>query len=121
MNCNHKFGELGELAVKLFYEKNNWKILEKNYFASKKYGEVDLIAKRQSAIAFIEVKSRKANLAKPIEMVPKSKQKKIIQTAELYLHSKGMLQSDFIIRFDIAIVDEKNDILIYENAFQKDN
>jgi putative endonuclease len=50
-----KTGELGEnLAVK-FLVKHNFVILERNY--TKKWGEIDIIAQKDTKIHFVEVKS----------------------------------------------------------------
>jgi putative endonuclease len=119
MNLKSKIGRQGELSAELFYKNNKWEILEKNYSANIKYGEIDIIAKQCNTIVFIEVKTRKNKFANPIEMVTKSKQKKIIQTAELYILNKNILQEDFIIRFDIALVNKEDKVFVYENAFQK--
>ena len=50
-----KIGKLGEELAKRFLVKHGYSILEENY--TKKYGEIDLIAKKNSVIHFIEVKS----------------------------------------------------------------
>ena len=50
-----KIGEIGEnLAVK-FLMKHNYTVIERNY--TKKWGEIDIIAKKDNKIHFIEVKS----------------------------------------------------------------
>lgn len=50
-----KIGKLGEELAKRFLMKHGYSILEENY--TKKYGEIDLIAKKDGVIHFIEVKS----------------------------------------------------------------
>lgn len=50
-----KIGKLGEELAKRFLMKHGYSILEENY--TKKYGEIDLIAKKDDIIHFIEVKS----------------------------------------------------------------
>lgn len=50
-----KIGKLGEDLANMFLVKHGYVILEENY--TKKYGEIDLIAKKDGIIHFIEVKS----------------------------------------------------------------
>ncbi len=50
-----KIGKIGEELAKRFLMKHGYSILEENY--TKKYGEIDLIAKKDGVIHFIEVKS----------------------------------------------------------------
>ncbi len=50
-----KIGKLGEDLAKRFLMKHGYSILEENY--TKKYGEIDLIAKKSGKVHFIEVKS----------------------------------------------------------------
>ena len=48
-------GKIGEdIAVK-FLEKNNYKILERNY--RKPWGEIDIVGEKDGIVRFIEVKS----------------------------------------------------------------
>ncbi len=50
-----KIGKLGEELAKKFLMKHGYSILEENY--TKKYGEIDLIVKKDQITHFIEVKS----------------------------------------------------------------
>lgn len=56
-------GKLGEDLAKKFLIKHKYLILEENY--TKKYGEVDLIVKKEDKIHFIEVKSIVSHETKP--------------------------------------------------------
>ncbi len=78
-------GRLGERLAKNFLEKNGFEILEKNYFVGK-LGEIDLIAKKNNLLHFIEVKTRtNKNFGWPEESVGKTKLEKIILCAHEYL------------------------------------
>ena len=56
-NLYKKFlGDKGELIALNYIKKNGYKILEKNY--KTKFGEADIIAKKDDLICFIEVKTR---------------------------------------------------------------
>lgn len=50
-----KLGEIGENLASEHLAKNGYKIVERNY--SKKWGEIDIIAKKANKLHFIEVKS----------------------------------------------------------------
>jgi len=55
-SISQKIGELGEDVACKFLEKHGYSILERNY--TKKWGEIDIIAKKKDTIYFIEVKSK---------------------------------------------------------------
>ncbi len=52
---SQKIGQLGEDLAVRFLLKHKFSILERNY--TKKWGEIDIIAKKEDIIYFIEVKS----------------------------------------------------------------
>lgn len=88
-----KKGDKGE-GVALFYlKKNGYKILERNY--KNKIGEIDLIAKKDNAVVFIEVKAQEMEEQRsegdlyPERNVDWRKQRKLIKTAECYLLEKN--------------------------------
>ena len=112
------FGNKGENFVIDFLKEKKWQILEKNYIYKNNLGEIDIIAQKNNIISFIEVKSRKYYFISPNELVPLSKQKKIIKTAECYIFQKNISLSDNLIRFDIAYFDDQK-VFYFENAFQK--
>ncbi|MDU2066065.1 MAG: YraN family protein [Sporomusaceae bacterium] len=99
---NHiALGKEGEAAACSFLLRQGYQILARNY--RRKCGEIDIIAQKQNSIVFVEVKSRHSEkFGKPCEAVNWRKQKKIMQTACLYLQSKGLL--DVSLRFDIIEV-----------------
>ncbi|MDR1195656.1 MAG: YraN family protein [Endomicrobium sp.] len=95
-----------------FLKKRGYKIIETNYTTI--FGEIDIIAKDKGDIVFVEVKYRK-NLSGgfPSEAVTKSKQKKIIKSAVLYIKRNSIKDN---IRFDIvSITDDKFELI--ESAF----
>ncbi len=53
---SQKIGELGEDIACKFLMKHNFSILERNY--TKKWGEIDIIAKKDGKLYFVEVKSK---------------------------------------------------------------
>lgn len=116
---NIELGALGEkLAVK-HLKKKKYKILEKNY--KTKAGEIDIIAKENNSLVFVEVKSRAFDpIVSGSYAVDQKKRLHIFKTASIYIkQSKSPLQP----RFDIIEVEiDRNDPKTfschhYENAF----
>lgn len=90
-----KFGE--EVALKYITSKGG-KIIEKNYRT--KLGEVDLIAKLNGELVFIEVKSRSnIHYGYPAESVNYRKKRKILNVAKYYLLDNSLY--NLSIRFDV--------------------
>ncbi len=50
-----KIGKIGEDCACEYLEKNGYKVLDRNY--SRKWGELDIVAKKDKKIHFVEVKS----------------------------------------------------------------
>ncbi len=83
-------GDTGESIARNYLLDNNYKILENNY--CKPWGEIDIIAKNNKGLVFVEVKSRiitKTNHLPPETNVHFTKQQKIIKTAQSYLAEKN--------------------------------
>ena len=80
---------------------NGYEILQKNYTV--RGGEIDIIAKKEDVISFVEVKSRKkAVFSLPREAVGIRKQKRIILAAQKYIMEKEI--SDMGFSFDVKEV-----------------
>lgn len=115
-----ELGFSGEIQAGFFLEKHGFSILETNYRT--KFCEIDIIAKEDDTLCFIEVKTR-TSLKKglPKESVNPAKQKKIILGAQFYLKSCGL--DNIRVRFDVVEIylnTEKNSaphIHIIKNAF----
>ena len=118
LNDRKKLGHQGESAALSFLQTHGFTIIETNYRT--KMAEIDIIAKDEDRICFIEVKTRRSiKKGLPRESVTRSKQKKIILGACLYL--KRTNQMDVRVRFDVVEVYEKKgefDIHLIKNAFQ---
>ena len=94
-------GYAGETAVCKFLRKNGYEILKRNYTV--RGGEIDIIAKKNDCVAFVEVKTRKLDAFQSgEEAVTKSKQKRIIKTAKRYF---SLLDEPCSGRFDVAVVE----------------
>ena len=108
-------GNLGEGLAEKHLKQKGFKIIEKNYRCP--IGEVDLIAKKDDLLVFVEVKTRTSDEFDPFDSVTVKKQKKLYKLAEYY--TKNLKEVPFI-RFDvigISFLGERPEIDHLENAF----
>jgi len=112
-------GRLGENFAIAYLVRQGYEILENNY--RKQFGEVDIIAREQGAIVFIEVKTRHSNVfGTPSEAVNGRKQRQLSRIAQDYLLNHQL--SDAAARFDVigVTLDQHNRpaaIELIRNAF----
>lgn len=110
-------GRIGEDYAAKWLIAHGYRIVERNYYS--RYGEIDIIAEDSQYIVFVEVKTREdGSMVSPAESVTKSKQRKIMLTAQLFLQkSQSALQP----RFDVAAVTtvhgEPMGLKYFDNAF----
>lgn len=117
MNYNRIFGNEGELKVVEYLKAQHYIILQTQFSLNQKIGEIDIIAKKENILIFVEVKRRRKDYDILVsELVPYRKQKRIIMMSKYFCQKEKILFSDHIIRYDIAFVLE-NKVLYYENAF----
>ncbi|MGL5033471.1 MAG: YraN family protein, partial [Microcystaceae cyanobacterium] len=102
-------GQIGEDFVAQWLQQQGWQLLHQRWRS--RWGEIDLIAQGKEAkkssdiLAFIEVKTRsQGNWDQGGKLaVGVTKQRKIIQTARLFLSCYPQLEN-FPCRFDVALV-----------------
>lgn len=114
MNARGKSGE--DLALR-YLESKGFALLCRNYRS--RYGEIDMILENGEYIVFVEVKARGARaLDSPGASVTPAKQRKIIQTALLYLAERPSSRQP---RFDVVEIVYSDgagpEISHLENAF----
>ena len=101
-------GKKGEAAAEKMLTEKGYELVERNFFC--RLGEIDLVMKKDGRLIFIEVKARvNEAFAHPREFVTKEKQRKIINTACIYLKSKNL---KLPLRFDVVEV-------VFEQDFKK--
>ena len=96
MAKHNEIGKIGEKIAKTFLMKQGFSVLETNYRT--KYGEIDIIAKKDNKLRFIEVKSIEISDfsdIKNLKIVPednltKEKLSKIVVSTEIYLKNRGI-------------------------------
>ena len=114
-----RLGRRGEDLVEQYLKKNGYKIRDRNY--SCRFGEIDIVAEKDSEIVFIEVKTRKGfSFGEPEEAIDHRKQRKIVHTAEKYIQENKLYEH--LVRIDAIFVvfDHKGKMTIkhLENAIE---
>ena len=110
----NKVGSAGEQLVADYLEQQGFTLLERNYY--KRFGEIDIIAKKDSVLAFIEVKARKHTQFPLCQVVTRSKQLKMVMVAKEYISKHNY--TTFDCRFDVALViGEPGNLEYISNAF----
>lgn len=94
-------GVRGEALAWNFLRKQGYSILEKNYRT--RFGEVDVIARKEGILVFLEVKTRRDHrFGFPEESVDWKKRQKLARVAEAYLQTSRLEHRPA--RFDILSV-----------------
>ena len=83
-------------------EAAGYEIIERNF--SCRVGEIDIIAKKDGFLCFVEVKYRKpSGHGTAVDAITKSKLRKIMMTASNYLYQTNQTDVDY--RIDAVVVD----------------
>ena len=115
-------GDRGETAACGFLKEHGYEILEKNYQC--KIGEIDVIARRQGRLAFVEIKTRTSvQRGMPQEAVDPRKQAKIFKVAQWYMKEKKLVKIP--VAFDVVAVlwkeGEVPEMRLIAGAFEKED
>lgn len=108
----HDLGAWGEAVAARRLKDDGWEILERNLLLGRR--EIDLVARRGSLLAFVEVKTRSGSgYGPPQEAVTWKKRREIEAVASSYLatHAPG----DVDVRFDVVaiVADEAHRVRSY--------
>ena len=96
-----RIGRWGEGLASQFYENKGYVILARNVVTS--YGEIDLIAKKNSEIAFVEVKTRTTlTFGFPEESISPIKMRHMVRSAEDYFQNHPELNDSW--RIDVLSI-----------------
>lgn len=116
MDQKHLTGSAGEATAARYLKKHGYTVIGQNYVC--RFGEIDLIARDDRYIVFVEVKARKSEeFAAAREFVTPAKQNRVRKTAMLWLQQN---ETDLQPRFDvIEVVGQgvRQKINHIENAF----
>ena len=84
-----QFGNIGENVACVFLEKRGFNIVERNYL--RKWGELDVVAKKGETLHFIEVKSVSDETGyRPEENMHPQKLKRLSRAIQTYLLEKDI-------------------------------
>jgi len=111
MYIKQEIGKYGEILAIKYLQKQNYEIIEKNFYC--RQGEIDIVAKKDEYIVFVEVKTRtNSAFGNPSEAVGSFKQKHMYKSAKYYLYKRRQL--DAFVRFDvIEVYITKNKVYIH--------
>jgi putative endonuclease len=99
-------GDWGEATAAVHLERNGYCILERN--ARTREGEIDLVARHEGTVVFIEVKTRSGtNYGDPIEAVTPAKAGRIRRLAAAWLAERDVKRRT--IRFDVIGILRRQD------------
>ena len=100
-NSSQTLGTIGEELAFHYLAAHGYKVLLRNYECV--IGEIDLIAKHEGVLVFVEVKTRSScEMGSPAESVTQAKRHQIVKTASYYLKRYGI--KDAPCRFDVVSV-----------------
>jgi len=105
-----QFGNESETVGTKYLEDLGYIIIERNFYA-RKLGEIDIIAKKDGILHFIEVKSANADFDPIYNLTPK-KLKRVINSTHYYLKSKN-LDVEFCID---ALIIRQGSVELIENV-----
>jgi len=123
MNADNRqfLGQTGEDLACKELERRGYAILARRYRS--RFGEIDIIAKCDETIVFVEVKARAGDdFGGGAAAVTSWKQRRIAQMAVDYLSRHSL--HDQPCRFDVVTVDMKEEgaeIVVYAHAFDAPN
>lgn len=105
-------GKEAEDRAVAYLKGRGYKIIERNYFT--RFGEIDVIAKKDEFIVFVEVKSNRSWEAE--YSFTSYKAKRLYKSAIIYLSSKGLSGHPF--RFDLIAIGNDG-LKHYENVLEE--
>lgn len=116
MAQHNELGKKGEQLAVDYLLKHGYSIVERNYRFQK--AEIDIIAKKETILAIIEVKTRStSDFGNPQDFVKPKQIQNLVKAVDEYVTKNNL---DIEVRFDIiALVRQSNgfDIEHLENAF----
>jgi len=110
-----RVGEVGEKLAEKYLRGQGYRIVERNF--STRFGEIDLIVKKDKVLIFVEVKARLGR-GRPEWGVNREKIGRVRKMAEVYLAEEQPKYNN--LRIDVVCIDlnldlQAEDIRYYEN------
>lgn len=96
MGNNKIIGNLGEEFAANVLISNGYQIIDRNFRT--RFGEMDIIAKKNDCLHFIEVKTRTQNLyGRPCDSITEEKKRRIRKIAEVYMSARKIFWKEISI------------------------
>ena len=120
MSHNRDIGRKGETEAIKYLHAKGYQIIEQNLYTH--WGEIDIIAKKDKKLSFIEVKTRTGqNKGKPYDSVTSTKIKHLMRPIRLYLLQNNY--KDYKLSLDVISILLKDDLSVhtinhYENVWR---
>ncbi len=97
MNKKQELGRMGENLAAIYLEKQGYEILDRNWRFQ--HAEIDIIARNENTLIFIEVKSRSDDyFGEPEDAVSPRKMTLIADAATRYME---LMDHEWAVRFDV--------------------
>jgi putative endonuclease len=113
MDYRRALGVWGESLAILHLEAHGYQILDRNWRC--RLGEIDIIARQNEELVFVEVKTRRGTkMGSPEEGLTKVKSKRLVKLSQLYL-VEADLDVDWRLDLVAIQVDEKMSLLRLEH------
>ncbi len=107
-------GQIAEREAERFLQNEGLRVVARNY--RKPFGEIDLVARHEEALVFVEVRKRShSGFADGAESIDRRKQQRLLRTAEAYLQQHRW---NGPVRFDVVVLDARNRIEWLQDALQ---
>ncbi len=86
-----------------FLKRKGYRILERNFRITR--GEIDLVAFKDGAVVFVEVRSRtEPTELDPLQTITRTKQQRLIRAAYRYVALRELEREDVALRFDLIAI-----------------
>lgn len=110
---SHDLGRFSEDLACAFLREHGWQILDRNYRAGHK--EIDIVARRNGTIAFVEVKARAGNgWGHPLEAITWAKRREIAAAARAWIRQNPADAREY--RFDAIAITWKGSAHLLEHV-----
>lgn len=113
MQNKRNIGNEYERIAGKYLEKHGYQIIEYNFYS--RHGEIDIIAKHEGYLVFVEVKYRRDDGAgSPLDAITVQKQRTISKCAMYYMKKNYL--NDVPVRFDVVGI-VGDEVTLIKNAF----
>lgn len=95
---NDSLGRRGEQLACRYLRQKGYQIVAQRFRT--KFGEIDIIARKQNLLAFVEVKTRRGSrFGTPLMAITRDKQIKLLKAAQIYLKGLGKIAQNYRTQF----------------------